>query len=728
MKSGLVHIVILSVLAVLFLSPILRHITYWGIDDWHHRIMNHAVARESVVEHGQWPLWNPYEGGGSPDLGNPVSSCFSPLFVLILLWGPVIGIKLMALFCMAFGLIGTFKLAREWRISPYGAYLAAFIFMCSSHFPLKIAEGTAEYYAQCWVPWILLFASRLLKQPRKWVKYSIWSAIFFSLICWQGVANDLLFDFILFTLFLCIFTVQFRQSRTIAGLLLVIILFIILSSVKLLPVLETGRSMWRRTGSDELQAGEIAVLPAAFLGREQVLDSPVREKLLHDPHIWNWEEYGSYVGWGSIALAAIGLCVWRRKRVMWGIILVFFCFVYLGHLAPVDLWYWIHKLPLADSLYLPSRCSYIIALVIAFLAGYGLTKLNQYLLKFPWRRSISIGLIALIPVLTFFDLMDVSRPILKGSYPRRPERFKKGPFTQTASPLAIEGKGREKTPYYRKYLQNLGQIIHGAPGGTSNAVPMESPSYRGEWYLLEEGLADYCRLLRFSPNAVRLEVFTEKANRVVLNQNYFPGWRVSGLPDARTEMYRGKISVRVPPGRHKLKIYYWPRTFVWGLTITLLSIGLCAVYLIRPFPKPWFLGAAVFLFMVCVIYLAVGIQVTPEIKRVKRAFDAAFRGDTGEAIDGLRASLAYYPDSVEVRASLRRILQERWEESDSGSLEEMINQLRELIRLRPDDPARYIDLGTAYLKQGSWQKAARQFGKALRMKLDSASPGGDYKR
>jgi len=720
MKSGWIHIIILSLLAVIFLSPILQKINYWGIDDWHHRIMNHAVSRESVIEHGQWPLWNPYEGGGFPDLGNPVSSCFSPGFILILLSGPVIGIKLMALLYMAIGLIGTYKLAREWRFSMAGAYLAAIVFMGSSHFPLKIAEGTAEYYAQCWVPWILLFAGRLIRQPRKWIKYSIWIAIFFSFVCAQGVANDLLFDFILFALFLFISAVQYRRPRTLAGLMLVVILFVILSSIKLLPVLETGRSMWRRTAADELQAGKIEVVPAAFLGRNQALDSPARDKFLCDSGLWYWEEYGSYVGWGSIILAALGLLFWKKKRVMWGISLVFFCFLYLGHLAPLDLWLWIHKMPFADSLYLPSRCSYIIDFIIALLAGYGLTELDLSLRDFGWKKGIRLGLMLMVPLLMFIDLREVSRPVLESSYVNRPEKIKKkGPFTQTASPLTVKRKGREKTPYYRKYLQNLGQIIHGAPAGVVNAVPAGSPFYRGEWYLVRDGPQDYCRLLRFSPNAVWLDVSTEKANRLVLNQNFFPGWRVKGFPEGRAEMYRGKVSVQLPPGHHKLKIYYWPRTFVWGLVITLLSLGLCAFYLIRPFSPRWFLTAAISLFAVFAIYLAAGVQLAPGVREFRQAFDALFRGESEEAEEKLRKALDYYPDSVRVRDSLVSVLRKQWEEGDPRAGEEIIEHLRILVKLRPADPDRYADLGTVYLEQGSWEEAARQFREQLLLKFNS---------
>lgn len=119
-KGSIAILLFFSLSAFIFVHPIFNEFDNWGIHDWDHHVMEHAVERESILEHHQWPLWNPYKGGSFPALGHPRSICFSPLFILVLIWGPVIGVKLMALSCMFIGLVVAFKLAREWRISTFG--------------------------------------------------------------------------------------------------------------------------------------------------------------------------------------------------------------------------------------------------------------------------------------------------------------------------------------------------------------------------------------------------------------------------------------------------------------------------------------------------------------------------------------------------------------------------------------------------------------------------------
>jgi len=48
----------------------------------------------SVAHFHQLPLWNPYECGGTPMIGDPQSRVLTPFFLIHLLFGPVVGIHL----------------------------------------------------------------------------------------------------------------------------------------------------------------------------------------------------------------------------------------------------------------------------------------------------------------------------------------------------------------------------------------------------------------------------------------------------------------------------------------------------------------------------------------------------------------------------------------------------------------------------------------------------------
>jgi tetratricopeptide (TPR) repeat protein len=712
MKSNLIHFLILSLLAVIFLFPALRDISYWGIHDWDVHIMDHAVTRDSMVVYRQFPLWNPYKGGGCPALGHARSICLSPLFIFLVLSGPVVGLKLMMVACMAIGLIGTFKLARDWEISPAGAYLAAFIFMFSSHFALKIAEGTTEYYGQCWLPWMIFFAGRMIRRPAQWIRYGIWTAFSFALLIFQGGGNDPVYNLIFLTVFLLVRAVQLREIRVLRGWGMIIAVTLIVSAIKILPLMETNRSIWRLTYAKEFQPETRAACAFAFLGRDQKLESPRREAKLQDRGIWNWEDHGCYVGYGSLLLAVIGLVTWRKRRVLMGVLLIVFIFLFMGHLAPIDIWSGLHKLPLFRHMRIPTRSGYCLALLIALLAGYGMTRIQSGLHRWGRWRALA----GAIPILILLDLTLVSRLILDKVYFRPPERHRPGPFTQVVRPVI---RGSRETVYsysrlYPKYLQNLGEIdAYSNVSMVRNALPEDSPRYRGECWLVKNGPDSSCELYSFSPNAARLRVFSDQDDRLVFNQNYFSGWKISGLPGARVEMYRGKISLRIPPGRHDLKLYYLPRTFIWGLAITLAAIAASAFFLAGILSPRWFPGIVAILFVTFSIYAAAGIQSAPEIEWVRNALRYEHYGDREGQLESLRRAISHYPDSVEIREMLHSILAERLEEGDRRVLKEMTENLERLTELRPNNPEHHTNLGNAYREQGLKEPARERYRRAL---------------
>ena len=657
MKTSIYHLLILAFIALLFLSPILSHIHYWGIHDWD-PIASEVLAtpRDSILKYGQWPLWDPYLGGGYPSLGNVVSFYLSPLFALILLFGPVVGIKLLAIVCMIIGLVGTFKLAREWGINIKGAYLAALIFMCSSHFPLRIAQGAVEYYGQCWLPWILFFASRVVERPEKWIKNSILTALFLSLAFFQGGSFHPALSLLLLFLFFLIRSIRLRRMRALLSLGLILILFLSLVSVRLLSVLELSQSSWRVIVAEEGQAERLAVLPAAFLGRDQMLRSPAREAHIQSPNTWHWEDYGCYIGWLPVILALLGLATWKRKRFLLGILLIFFLLLYLGRLSPIDLWSLFHRLPLIRWMRFPSRCSYIISFIIALSAGYGLTKLEDYLRAHRFKVAIR-GLMLFVLAFVLFDLTVISRPILETAYIYPPQQVEESAYRRDPIYNSYPLVG-SYDPLYMKYLQRRERPGLDDPLTNADVLPGQSAiaigalAYQGEWYLTHPANKDYCRLKRFTPNALWLETSTERPNMVVLNQNYFSGWRVKGFPGAKATFYKGKIGIPIPPGQRQLKVYFWPRTFVWGLSLTLLTIGFSLWFLMHPFPKIWFVLVAFILFVISLGYLLFGFQSPPQIQTIRQALDKEFAGDLEGAVADFKAALTHYPDSFLVSYQL----------------------------------------------------------------------------
>src|SRR6185295_931143 len=73
-------------------SPLWREVHSWAAW-WDARYfwLMIEVDPASILQHGQFPLWDPYHCGGSPHFANPQSSTLSPLTPLLLLLGTPIG-------------------------------------------------------------------------------------------------------------------------------------------------------------------------------------------------------------------------------------------------------------------------------------------------------------------------------------------------------------------------------------------------------------------------------------------------------------------------------------------------------------------------------------------------------------------------------------------------------------------------------------------------------------
>jgi len=55
---------------------------------------------------------------------------------------------------------------------------------------------------------------------------------------------------------------------------------------------------------------------------------------------------------------------------------------------------------------------------------------------------------------------------------------------------------------------------------------------------------------------------------LVLNQNYYPGWRVKGAKSKQIRAMKGLIAIEVSPLDKNIEFYYLPWSFVFGLILT----------------------------------------------------------------------------------------------------------------------------------------------------------------
>jgi hypothetical protein len=112
---------------------------------------------------GEWPWWNPYVFAGHPQIADPQSLIFSPVFLLLALITPEPGFVVAdaTVFALLFaGAVAIFLLARDRRWHPAAALLAALVFGFGGSASWRIQHvGQIHSLAMWAVAWLCLSRS-----------------------------------------------------------------------------------------------------------------------------------------------------------------------------------------------------------------------------------------------------------------------------------------------------------------------------------------------------------------------------------------------------------------------------------------------------------------------------------------------------------------------------------------------------------------------------------------
>jgi len=126
---------------------------------------------------------------------------------------------------------------------------------------------------------------------------------------------------------------------------------------------------------------------------------------------------------------------------------------------------------------------------------------------------------------------------------------------------------------YLNFLQNKGTINAADPLHVKRqAIPEHRDDYPGEAFLLESQEAP--RITYFSPNKLKVEGKSEARDFLILNQNFYPGWRI--FEDGKTAKAISKdglIAAEVEGGEFTLLFYFLPISFLLGAALSAMTIA-----------------------------------------------------------------------------------------------------------------------------------------------------------
>ena len=534
-----------GVLSVAFCAPLFTHPHALGANDWDQHLFYYGAVLKNVVEYGQMPFWNPWYCGGNVMWQNPQIAILSPVYPLTAIVSLPLAMKINIVLHYWIGFIGMHLLVRRVigvAFLPVVIYLATLV-TASGAPAIHLRVGHSVFLPGFYLPLQLYFFFKAFKTG-EW-KYIFLSAATLALMVANGGTHILPMSIAALGTFSLCAAIGRRHWRPLALVAVCGAFGMAYAAPKLLPVVEyvTDEHFWdTRNPTEKPDLVTLDLLKQTYL----VPTQDVGSRLPMQRH--GWHEYGNYIGLGSAIAITVGL-IWvllrRSPREHWfgvslaitTIVLFLLSLGEFGAYAPAVL---SHYLPLFSSFRIPSRYTIPFLQFAALTLGWAFQSIaSRYGLPRPARIAIAVaalGASAHLIAVNQWNLKDVftAAPFDTSFHPMSGPRqitteVDSSPYAPGSPMLRALMEDRS---FYTCY-ESL-QLARGA--GPGPQVIDANPSAR-------------VRDLDFSPNRLTFTVVDGKDDaRVVLNQNWAPGWTSTAGEIAvgpPTEL----STVTVPPGR-----------------------------------------------------------------------------------------------------------------------------------------------------------------------------------
>ncbi|MBL7148255.1 MAG: hypothetical protein ISS82_05510 [Nanoarchaeota archaeon] len=575
-KLNLIIFLLFIIISFFFVSYIFNDIYNLGIGDWDVNIELQAIPKKIIAGYHQFPLWNPYINGGIPFLAHPLWGQFLSLTLIpVLLFGEVIGTKISILIHLLIGMFGMYLFSRYYKLKNPIAILPPLIFMLSGFYVLHLAVGHTWVLMIAFIPYVFLFYLKGFDDR----KNVIFASIFLALMLLAGTHI-----FLFTSLFLIIYSIfkviKIKKISSMNILLTIFIVAALLSSIKLIPNMDFLSEQPRYTKYD-YSGYSLNTLYHGLLSRDQryfserdlwpFFNGVVGEKGDH-PFITGishgWDENGAYIGLIPLILFLIGIPLLWKKH--WPLILTSFTFLWLsfGHRVPISLWKFFHLFPIWNMVSSASRSIIIFIFCLAVIDGLTLQKLHKLFRKKIKKKKVLNIIPYFIVIFLAIDLITVNGQVLKDAFIIPPLNVTPNEeFYQTSKHYKYSNLTLMYD--YPNFLRNEGQVnVYIEIPTEVYAVPKESENYKGEVYLQNtKGGAFYDY---WSPNKLIVDVNVSSEGYVVINQNYYEGWKTKN--NRKVESFNGLISTKIYPDDEQITFYYLSWSFIVGVVISLMSV------------------------------------------------------------------------------------------------------------------------------------------------------------
>jgi multisubunit Na+/H+ antiporter MnhC subunit len=559
-----------GVLSAAFCAPLFAQPLALGVNDWDQHLFYYGSVLKNVIEYGQMPYWNPWYCGGNVMWQNPQIALLSPVYPLAAMMPLQLAMKINIVLHYWIGFFGMHVLVTRIlgiTFAPAVIYLATLV-TASGAPAIHLRVGHSVFLPGFYLPLQLYFFFRAF-QTGSW-KYIFLSAATLALMVFNGGTHILPMSIASLGTFSLCAAIARRDWRPLAFAIAFGVAALAYSAPKLLPIVQyvNGEFFWdTRNPTERPDLVTLDVLKQMYL----VPTQDVRERLPMQRH--GWHEYGNYIGPGS-AFAIVCGFVWvlvRRSRadhwfgVSLAVTAAFLFLLSLGEFAtyaPANL---AHQVPLFSSFRIPSRYTIpFLQFAALTLAWVFQSAISHYGLPQIARVAVAVTALAASAHLIYVNQWNLRRVFTEAPFDTS-FHWMSGP--RQLNTLAEASPYAPGSPMLRALMEDRSfytcyESLQVARGAGPDRPPV-----------FDANPGDRVRDLDFSPNELTFSV-NEGAGeaRVILNQNWAPGW-TSTAGALATPPPTELASFVVPAkqsGRHTLR--FRPPLLVTGLAIFDLAL------------------------------------------------------------------------------------------------------------------------------------------------------------
>jgi hypothetical protein len=574
-------------------------------------LQNLAFGRvfvDAIWNYHQFPVWNPYFGGGVPWAGMVWNPSLTPLSLLLVSFGEVIGFKVwfgLILFCGAMGMYLT--CSDILRTSRVAALLSGLLFSGSLWAAGRLEDGNYVDFGLLLLP-LCIFAFRQFLR-KHWVGCLL-PLIYLSVWAMSRYEVFLVVAFVLiFTLFLRKH-VQASYSRIVLGWLGTFLVFVILALPKLIPLLDLldANMVELRVSPDGLRprmlmgsivySPEISLLFMKYLSFDPLKYFPLPVSPRH------------LIGIKTTALALVlsaGVLKLRQTAALWVILALMFLLA-CGSYAPLPIWRLFAFFPVLNTMLdFTKYWNVFVLFTLCGLAAIGFDAITEFfgrIFVHPERSKVQEFVLAAIFIAAVLHPAAYSFWINWGLYQAAPHRDTPEQFSQVASSRwlgvtdtrwRVPNPSADGTSMYFNLQKNRGTITwYGNIALRENAAPKflidvngtekENPDYRGEVYCATVQWEN-CEIDDFTIGYDRLTIRTGKnftePSKIIFNFNYDPRW---SSRQATVMNHNGLLAVGLSDtdSRNQIIILtYRDRRFLIGIAFFLIGGVLWPIWYFR---------------------------------------------------------------------------------------------------------------------------------------------------